>query len=63
MNFHRFKEDGIAPPYSTDQLLRYLTLARGLRPRLTVEAQEYLVTQYRSLRQADASGKTQGLTR
>lgn len=56
INFHRFKEDGIVPDYSTEQLKLYLTYARGLKPQMTEEAREYLVIQYRNLRQADATG-------
>ena len=56
INFHRFKEAGIEPEFSTQQLQAYLTYARGLKPRLTEEAREYLVVQYRNLRQADATG-------
>ena len=56
VNFHRLKEEGIQPAYTTDQLYRYLTFARGLKPLLTEEAREYLVMQYRNLRQADATG-------
>jgi DNA replication licensing factor MCM6 len=56
VNFHRFREDGIDPEYSMEDLKTYLTYARGLKPKITAEAREYLVTQYRNLRQADASG-------
>jgi DNA replication licensing factor MCM6 len=56
INFHRFKEEGVQPEYSTEQLQAYLTYARGLKPQLTEEAREYLVVQYRNLRQADATG-------
>jgi DNA replication licensing factor MCM6 len=56
INFHRFKEAGVEPDYNTQQLQAYLTYARGLKPQLTEEAREYLVIQYRNLRQADATG-------
>ncbi|KAI8900086.1 MCM2/3/5 family-domain-containing protein [Globomyces pollinis-pini] len=56
INFHRFKEEGIDPDFTTQQLKIYLTYARGLKPKMTDEAREYLVTQYRNLRQADATG-------
>ena len=57
INFHRLKEDGIDPEFSIDQMKLYLTFARGLKPQMTPEAREYLVTQYRNLRQADATGR------
>ncbi|KAI8907184.1 MCM2/3/5 family-domain-containing protein [Gorgonomyces haynaldii] len=56
INFHRFKEEGVQPEYNVQQLHNYLTYARGLKPRFTEEAREYLVTQYRNLRQQDATG-------
>jgi DNA replication licensing factor MCM6 len=56
INFHRFKEDGIEPEFSLDELKTYLTYAKGLKPVMTEEALEYLVTQYRNLRQQDATG-------
>ncbi|KAJ3324283.1 MCM DNA helicase complex subunit mcm6 [Boothiomyces sp. JEL0866] len=56
INFHRFKEEGVEPDFSTEQLKLYLTFARGLKPKMTEEAREFLVTQYRNLRQADATG-------
>ena len=56
INFHRFREDGVHPDFTTDQLKNYLTYCRALKPKLTPEAREYLVMQYRNLRQADATG-------
>jgi DNA replication licensing factor MCM6 len=34
INFHRFKESGVKPEYSTEELKRYLTFARGLKPQV-----------------------------
>ncbi|KAJ3040792.1 MCM DNA helicase complex subunit mcm6 [Rhizophlyctis rosea] len=56
VHFHQHKEEGVQPEYSVDTLMRYLKYARALRPMLTPEAREYLVSQYRNLRQADATG-------
>jgi DNA replication licensing factor MCM6 len=56
VNFHRLTDEGVDPAYTIDQLYRYLSFARSLKPQLTNEAKEYLVTQYRNLRQADATG-------
>ncbi|KAJ3050447.1 MCM DNA helicase complex subunit mcm6 [Rhizophlyctis rosea] len=56
VNFHQHKEEGVEPPYSVGTLMRYLKYARSLRPMLTAEARQYLVSQYRNLRQADATG-------
>ncbi|KAJ3262196.1 MCM DNA helicase complex subunit mcm6 [Chytriomyces hyalinus] len=56
VNFHRMQEDGLQPPYSTAQLQNYLKYTRALKPKLSAEALEYLVEQYRLLRQSDATG-------
>ncbi|KAI9362463.1 MCM2/3/5 family-domain-containing protein [Zopfochytrium polystomum] len=56
VNFHIAQEDGLTPEYTTDQLQRYLKFARALKPKLTEEAQEYLIEQYRLLRQNDCVG-------
>ncbi|KAI9000197.1 MCM2/3/5 family-domain-containing protein [Gaertneriomyces semiglobifer] len=56
VNFHRHQEDGVRPEYSAEQLLRYLKYARAIRPQMTEEGREYLVAQYRNIRQADATG-------
>ncbi len=34
INYHRFREQGIEPDYSLEQLKLYLTFARGLKPRV-----------------------------
>lgn len=34
INFHRFKDSGVKPEYSTEELKRYLTFARGLKPQV-----------------------------
>ncbi|KAJ3172881.1 MCM DNA helicase complex subunit mcm6 [Geranomyces variabilis] len=56
VNFHSHREEEIRPPYNVEQVLRYLKYARALRPLMTADARAYLVTQYRNLRQADATG-------
>jgi DNA replication licensing factor MCM6 len=56
INFHRFKEDGIKPDFTTHELQMYLTYARGLKPQLTPIARQKLVKEYQALRQADATG-------
>ncbi len=34
VNFHRFKDEGIEPAYSIDQLYRYLSFAKSLKPQV-----------------------------
>ncbi|TPX47887.1 hypothetical protein SeLEV6574_g02394 [Synchytrium endobioticum] len=56
VNFHRHRDEGMQAEYSQEQLTRYLRYAKSLRPQLTVAAREYLVKQYRILRQEDSTG-------
>ncbi|KAJ3120180.1 MCM DNA helicase complex subunit mcm6, partial [Nowakowskiella sp. JEL0407] len=56
VNFHKRQVVGMTAVYSQEQLLRYLRYARALRPMMTKEAKDFLVEQYRLLRQGDASG-------
>lgn len=34
VNFHRFKDEGVEPAYTVDQLYRYLTFAKSLKPKV-----------------------------
>ncbi|KAI9325175.1 MCM2/3/5 family-domain-containing protein [Obelidium mucronatum] len=56
VNFHQMQEQGLKPVYSTAQLQNYLKYTRALKPKLAKEAVEYLVEQYRNLRQSDSTG-------
>ncbi|KAI8848965.1 MCM2/3/5 family-domain-containing protein [Chytridium lagenaria] len=56
VNFHQSQDLGLTPAYSTKELERYLKYARAVKPKLTMETREYLVDQYRKLRQSDATG-------
>ncbi|KAJ3326967.1 MCM DNA helicase complex subunit mcm6 [Blyttiomyces sp. JEL0837] len=56
VNFHQNLEEGISAEYSTAKLQNYLKYARALKPKLSPQAREFLVDQYRLLRQNDATG-------
>ncbi|KAJ3220356.1 MCM DNA helicase complex subunit mcm6 [Dinochytrium kinnereticum] len=56
VNFHQSQDMGLHPAYTTKELERYLKFARAVKPKLTMETREYLVDQYRKLRQNDATG-------
>ncbi|BFZ56667.1 MCM DNA helicase complex subunit mcm6 [Savitreella phatthalungensis] len=56
VNVHRFKDDAIQPEYNTEQLQRYIRYARTFKPKLSPEAQQYLVEKYIDLRSDDAQG-------
>lgn len=54
VNVHRFREEAIAPEFSTEAIQRYIRYARTFQPKLTPEASDVLVEKYRLLRQDDA---------
>ena len=56
VDLHSRNEESIERVYSVDEIQRYLTFARLFKPTISKEAQEYLVTQYKQLRQRDSSG-------
>ncbi|OXH40157.1 minichromosome maintenance protein 6 [Cryptococcus neoformans] len=51
VNVHRFRDDAIAPEFSTEALQRYIRYARTFSPKLIPAASAVLVEKYRSLRQ------------
>lgn len=53
---HQKKDAALHPPYSAQQLQRYIKFARCLEPKITAEAKEVLVKSYKDVRQSDASG-------
>ena len=53
---HQQKDAALHPPYSAQQLQRYIKFARCLEPKITPEAKEVLVKSYKDVRQSDASG-------
>jgi len=57
---HQKKDEAVKPPFSTDQLRRYIKYARSVKPQITDEAARLLVENYKGLRQNDVSmvGKT-----
>ncbi|KAJ1551383.1 MCM DNA helicase complex subunit mcm6, partial [Nowakowskiella sp. JEL0078] len=56
VNFHQKQAVATTAAYSQEQLLRFLRYARALKPTMTKEAKDYLVQQYKLLRQGDATG-------
>jgi DNA replication licensing factor MCM6 len=56
VNVHRFTDQAIQPEYDTEQLQRYIRYARTFKPKLSQEAQTYLVQKYIELRSDDAQG-------
>ncbi|XBW34577.1 hypothetical protein QEN19_000140 [Hanseniaspora menglaensis] len=54
VNLHMKRDDAIDPPYSKEQVLRYLKYAKTFKPMLTEEAQDYLVNKYIEVRKNDS---------
>ena len=58
LNVHRCQEQAAKPPFTKDQMRRYIKFARTLHPKLTPESQRVLVDCYRKLRQGDTLGRS-----
>lgn len=56
VDLHSCVESSIERVYSLEEVQRYITFARMFRPKMNKEATEYLVEQYRTLRQRDSQG-------
>jgi len=56
VDLHMLRDEAIDPPYSAEQLARYIKYARTFKPKMTKEARDFLVTRYKELREDDAQG-------
>jgi DNA replication licensing factor MCM6 len=56
VDLHMKRDEAIEPPFSAEQLRRYIKYARTFKPILTKEARSYLVEKYNELRKDDAQG-------
>ncbi|KAK8440256.1 MCM DNA helicase complex subunit mcm6 [Candidozyma auris] len=56
VDLHMLKDEAIDPPYSAEQLSRYIKYAKTFKPRMTQEARDFLVAKYKELRSDDAQG-------
>lgn len=56
VNLHMFRDDAINPPYSAEQVARYIKYSKTFKPKMTSEAKEFLITRYKELREDDAQG-------
>jgi DNA replication licensing factor MCM6 len=63
LKVHRCLEDAIRPPYTADQMRRYIRFARTADPKITPESQRVLVDCYRKLRQGDTFGRSRSAYR
>lgn len=56
VDLHMFRDAVINPPYSAEQLSRYIKYAKTFKPKMTKEARDFMVTRYKELRSDDAQG-------
>lgn len=63
VDLHARNEESIERVYSIEDIQRYLLFARQFQPKITKEAEEFIVEQYRRLRQRDGSGVTKSAWR
>merc|ERR550519_2047091 len=56
VDLHTRMDESVERVYSVDEVQRYLTFARLFKPTIDKDAQDYIVVQYKHLRQRDASG-------
>ncbi|MCL4141832.1 UNVERIFIED_CONTAM: hypothetical protein GTU68_011041, partial [Idotea baltica] len=56
VDLHSHVEENVARVYTLEEIQRYIMFARQFKPKVNKEAGEYLVEQYRSLRQRESSG-------
>ncbi|KAF2366696.1 MCM domain [Trinorchestia longiramus] len=58
VDLHSHVEESVERVYSLEEIQRYIMFARQFKPKLNKEAGEYLVEQYKCLRQRDATGSS-----
>ncbi|VEU19705.1 DEKNAAC100300 [Brettanomyces naardenensis] len=56
VNLHMLRDDAVDPPFTKEQLLRYIRYAKTFKPKMTKEARDYLVEKYKDLRADDSQG-------
>lgn len=56
VDLHMLRDDAIDPPYSAEQLSRYIRYAKTFKPKMTKDARDFLVAKYKELRNDDAQG-------
>lgn len=56
VDLHMLRDEAIDPPYSAEQLSRYIKYAKTFKPKMTKDARDFLVAKYKDLRNDDAQG-------
>ncbi|XP_064420055.1 DNA replication licensing factor MCM6 [Latimeria chalumnae] len=63
VDLHSRIEESIDRVYSLDDIRRYLLFARQFKPKISKESEDFIVEQYKRLRQRDGSGVTKSAWR
>uniref|UniRef100_A0A8C2ESS0 DNA replication licensing factor MCM6 n=1 Tax=Cyprinus carpio TaxID=7962 RepID=A0A8C2ESS0_CYPCA len=63
VDLHARNIESVERVYSTEEIQRYILFARQFQPKITSEAQEFVVDQYKRLRQRDGGGTTKSAWR
>ncbi|RMC18805.1 hypothetical protein DUI87_04701 [Hirundo rustica rustica] len=58
VDLHSRVEESVDRVYSLDDIRRYLLFARQFKPKISKESEDFIVEQYKRLRQRDGSGVT-----
>ncbi|XP_009565948.2 DNA replication licensing factor MCM6 [Cuculus canorus] len=58
VDLHSRVEESVDRVYSLDDIRRYLLFARQFKPKISKESEDFIVEQYKRLRQRDSSGVT-----
>ncbi|XP_064644824.1 DNA replication licensing factor MCM6-like [Lineus longissimus] len=58
VDLHARQDESIERVYSLDDIQRYLTFARQFKPKITKDSEDYMVEEYKRLRQRDGCGTT-----
>lgn len=56
VDLHMLRDAAINPPFSAEQISRYIKYAKTFKPKMTKEARNFLVQRYKELRNDDAQG-------
>ncbi|XP_034039656.1 DNA replication licensing factor MCM6 [Thalassophryne amazonica] len=56
VDLHSRVEESVDRLYTLDEIRRYLLFARQFKPKISTESEEFIVEQYKRLRQRDGSG-------
>ncbi|KAK6485155.1 DNA replication licensing factor MCM6 [Huso huso] len=63
VDLHSRIEESVERLYTLDEIRRYLLFARQFKPKISKESEEFIVEQYKRLRQRDGSGVTKSAWR